>query len=277
MKQKYWILSALIILIVCSCGSSSEPLGLTRSGSYDYYADGAVNATQPQESSANLSDSEAVFRKLIKRGDISFETSNANKTRIAINEAVSKYNGYISQDNISDYGSSNRYKLEVRVPAGNFDPLIADISQSASKINSKNITISDVTEEFIDIEARIKTKKELEARYKELLKRANSVSEILTIEKEIGNIRGEIESVEGRMKYLTDRISYSTLTISFYEPGKIEKGSFGFGRKVSKAVGNGWEGLLWFFVGLTSIWPFLLIVAAIVIIVLRIRKRRRTH
>jgi len=275
MKQKFWLLSLLItVLITYSCGSEYNPgrLGLISHG----YAEDIGWEQQAIESTAEFSENNiAIQRKVIKQGDISFETSDAKKARAAIEQAVTDYKGYISQDNINNYGNAVRYRLEIRVPADSFDQLLAAVSQSAGKIESKNITILDVTEEFVDIEARIKTKKELEERYKELLKKANSVNDILSIEKQIGDIRTEIESVEGRMKYLTDKISYSTLTISFYEPGETGDSTFGFGSKVCKAVKNGWQGLLWFLIGLTGIWPFLLIAAAVLIVIRGIRKRRK--
>ncbi|MDR2691715.1 MAG: DUF4349 domain-containing protein [Dysgonamonadaceae bacterium] len=109
-----------------------------------------------------------------------------------------------------------------------FELLLDRIAQNAKKLDSKNITVSDLTEEFIDIEARIKTKKELENRYKELLKQANKVEEIVAIEKEIGNLRTDIESIEGRLKYLKDKVSYSTLNVVFYER---TSSPFGFNSK----------------------------------------------
>ena len=80
------------------------------------------------------------------------------------------------------------------------------------------IDSQDVTEEYIDITARLKTKKELEARYLELLKKANKVEEIVSIEKEIGNLRSDIESIEGRLRYINNAVAYSTL--DNYEIGR---------------------------------------------------------
>jgi len=102
-----------------------------------------------------------------------------------------------------------------------------------------------VTEEFIDIQARIKTKKELENRYKELLAKANTVEELLSIEKELGTLRTEIESIEGRLKYLQDRVSLSSLTIEYYE---LTTSSFRFIPKLGKSFVTGWNWFLSFIV-----------------------------
>jgi len=278
MERRFWRALLLVTtLVIYSCESGYSP-ELSESTSIDYVKDEIAPTQQAAGSNAEFSEKDVTSqRKVIKRGEISFETSNARKTKAAIEQAVSDYQGYLSQDNISNYGNAFRYRLEIRVPADKFDQMLAAISESAGNIESKNIMTLDVTEEFLDIEARVKTKKELESRYTELLKRANNVNEILSIEKQIGEIRTEIESAEGRMKYLRDKISYSTLTVSFYEPGESGNSSFGFGPKVCKAVRNGWEGLLWFLIGLTGVWPFLLIAVAVFFVVRNIKKRTKAR
>jgi len=219
-----------------------------------------------------------IQRKLIKKGQIEFETTDAQKTREKIANIVSLYKGYISEDNIEDYGYDNTedyyHTIIIRVPADKFDSLLNIISESAEKLTRKNIEILDVTEEFIDVEARIKTKKELEERYKELLKKANKVEEMLSIEKEMGILRAEIESTEGRRKYLQDRVSYSTLRVNFYE--KTEKNTpFGFGSKFTTALKDGWESILSFAIGLTKLWAFLLLGIIIFLKVRYLIKRKK--
>ncbi len=72
----------------------------------------------------------------------------------------------------------------------------------------------------------------------------------------MGTLQTEIESMEGRLKYLKDKVSYRTLTVTFYE---TSQGNFGFGSKMGKAIKNGWTNLLWFFLGLANLWPFLIL------------------
>lgn len=210
-------------------------------------------------------------RKLTKNGSIRFETSNLNKTKQLITNAVTSLNGYVSNDNISETDNHTENTLTVRVPADKTDSLIAIIESNASKIDYKSIDVQDVTEQFIDLDTRIKTKKEVEARYRELLTRANTVEEILKIEEQIGNIRTEIESAEGRLRYLSNQVQYSTLHITFYE----KYSDFGFWGKMGKAFKNGWNSLLWLLVGIANLWAILLFIAAVTILVVYISKRRR--
>lgn len=214
---------------------------------------------------------ESVERKLIKEGQLEFETDKLSLTRKIVFGAVDKYQGYISSD--QEFKSSGRKTntLVIRVPADDFDNLLKDATQGIEKFDRKEINVKDVTEEFLDVQARLKTKKELEIRYLDLLKQAKNVTEVLAIEKQIGELRSEIESVEGRLKYLQNKVTFSTLTMTFYEsiPNETE-----FAQKFSKGFRSGWDNLIWFFVALTNVWPFILIGVGL-IVGLRIHKRKK--
>ncbi len=220
----------------------------------------------------DLDEELPVERKLIKEGYVVFETDDMEASRQQILQSVEKYEGYISSDEAHNYSGRLSNTIVIRVPAEHFDALLAEATQGISKFDSKNITTKDVTEEFLDIEARLRTKKELESRYLELLKKAKSVSEVLEVERQIGQLRAEIESIEGRLKYLKNRVSYSTLSITFY---KNIPGQTAFGKKFKKGFKNGWENLIWFFVGIVNIWPFVLLAIALIFGIRAWRRKRR--
>ena len=215
---------------------------------------------------------ETIERKLIKQGNIRFETADVNKTKSLIVQTVQELNGYISNDNAYDYSDRLEHRLTIRVPAGKFDLLLKNISESVDKLDSKNVDVLDVTEEFIDIEARIKTKKDLQNRYRELLRHATKVEEMLNIEKEIGNLQTTIESAEGRMKYLKDKISFSTLTVTYYQK---TTSAFGFSSKFVDGVKEGWNVFLWVIVGLSYLWVFILVAVVAIYLIRLWRKRKR--
>ena len=76
------------------------------------------------------------------------------------------------------------------------------------------------------------------------------------------------------MRYLKDQVSLSTLRITYYETRETDE-SFGFGKKVTKGFENGFKGLLWFFIGLINIWPFLLFIIVGVWFLVRVIKKSR--
>lgn len=222
----------------------------------------------PAESRASAIEP-ATDRKIIKTGDIRFQTRDLQETEKLILAAVDELEGYIAGNNT--YNSEDRItqNITVRVPAHRFDTLLGMVSANARKIDYKNIHTQDVTEEFIDIEARLRTKKELEARYLELLKKAVKVEEIVAIEKELGALRADIESIEGRLKYLSNQVNMSTLTIEFYQ---ITGTTLNFSSKIGNALVAGWRLLLAFLVGLVNLWPFILIVLVVLLWFFRVRK-----
>lgn len=225
------------------------------------------------ENDANAEAS--VKRKLIKTGDISFETDDLSKTRTQIEKSLATFGGYVATEN--EYSSSQKIhtNLTVRVPSKNFDTFLTEISSDVKRFDTKTISVNDVTEQFLDVEARLKVKKELEERYSAILKKANSVREVLDVEKELTNVRSEIESIEGRLKYLQNQVSYSTLQINFYKTEASKAYTKTFGKRLVDAFGNGIDNIKWFFIGLVNIWPFILLLVLLIIFIRKRIKRKK--
>lgn len=229
--------------------------------------DGAVEKIENQSSTLN--------RKVIKTGVLNFETDDPGKTRQIILSAVESNNGYISRDHQRKRDDRVEQTIEVRVPADNFDSLLSEILKSVGNLDRKSINVKDVTEEFFDIKARLKTKKELEKRYLQLLDRAGAVKDVLAIEREIGKLRESIESIEGRLKYLRDQIAFSTLTISFYyRIGTIKGLSL---LKLKNSLATGWNNFLDFFIFIIKFWPFIIIITLVFLWIRRSRRRRKAR
>ena len=252
MKLQGKIFTLLTLLLMFGCAENKNT-SFEMSENENVSFDMAENKSITSETKEQEIDIE---RKLIKEGQVTFETNDISATRKLILESIEKYKGYASSD--QEYKSVGKISntIIIRVPAKSFDQLLSDATKGVTKFDNKDIEVKDVTEEFLDIQARLKTKKELENRYLEILKKANSVTEILLVEKQIGQLRSEIESIEGRLKYLENKVSLSSLTITFYQtvPDETE-----FSNKFKNGFKNGWNNMIWFFVFLTNIWPFILI------------------
>ncbi|MBD1363520.1 DUF4349 domain-containing protein [Mucilaginibacter sp. ZT4R22] len=218
-----------------------------------------------------------VTQKIIKQGDISFETADVKITRQRIISSLKKLKGYVQSDQETDDGEYGRkeYELNIKIPAVSFDAFFSSVSSTATKIDSKNISIRDVTTQFIDTKTRLENKLVLERRYLELLKRATKISEMLEIENKLAEIRTDIESNQGQLNYLNKQVDYSSLTIKFYteRPSQRET-SVGFGYKIMKALGSGSSLLQEMFFGILSLWPYWFVVFALYLFIKRWRKRR---
>ena len=206
-----------------------------------------------QESAGNVTK-RIPTQKLIKEGIVEFETSDVEKTKAQIMAASSASNAYISSDKQNNVADKVSYTLIVRIPASKFDSFLKSATKDVRYFDHKQIDVKDVTAEYFDVETRLKTKKEIELRYRELLKKAGTIKDILSIETELGTIRTEIESAEGQLKLLADQVQYSTLRIEFY---KITSTPAVFTYQLSSAFSKGWENLLTMLILAVDIWPFI--------------------
>jgi hypothetical protein len=268
-------ITAIFVLWTLATACEQRP-GLKTEVALNYGNGYAAADAKPDASfsftSNNQSSPITTERKLIKTGSIEFEVDNTAKTKTSVAELVKEANGYISSEDQNNYSGATRYSQVARIPSDKLDDFIAKVEALAKKVDAKNISTQDVTEEFIDVETRLTTKKELEARYREILRQAKTVKDILEVETQLNNVRGEIESMEGRLKYLTNQTSFSTLTITFYQ---TISGNYGFAYRFFSSFGNGWDNLLDFIIGLLNAWPFVIMVAVLVWLFIRWRRKRK--
>ena len=277
------ILYALFFALLCSCSGNYEK---------DSYSDEMADYELEEESipvTAQANDGTQVQsiepnylsnKKIIKDARIGLEVDDYMQFRSNLDSLIYKLNGYISNDNLSKNDYSLNCDLTIRISAANFVKLISNLETGSGKLLYKNISARDVTEEFIDIEARLKTKKEVEKRYTQLLSRARNIKEILEVEEKLRVIREEIESKEGRLKYLNSQVSFSTIYLQItqnfdykYEPVK-EKGFF---QHLFKSLDKGWKGFLAFLIFFFRLWPLLIIGSFVFYYIRKIRRKKRQN
>ncbi len=209
-------------------------------------------------------------RKLIRSGNVKFETENIQQTEADLKWAVHKLGGFISFEQQTRNEWSIRTDIEIRMPSSAFEEMLDSVCSGAYAIDQKNIKVQDVTEQYVDTEARIATRKMVEKKYIEHLEKANDIEDVLKIETKIGEIREEIESAEKRLRRLKDQVSLSTLHVEFYE--QIKKQNLDAPNRFSKALKSGWGGLENFLIVITAIWPVLIIGVIIFFVIKRYKK-----
>lgn len=282
MKTTVLIYSAIILLFVSCNGKSNDGVAEMRMSKVahapsdkSYYAetvDTAAAAVDTPEMDLKLPEKEKeIEAKIIKSGNLRYQTDDLEKTYSQIQEAVKKHKAIIKNDSQYNDEDGLSRRINIRIPNENFDAFITDISKGVNYFDVKSISSDDVTEEYIDVTARIKTKKVLEERYYELLKKAAKVSEMLEIEKKLSEIREEIEAKEGRLKYIENKVSMSTLDINFYKPvAQGSKATVSYGGRIGNAIVSGFNGISNFFISLLGFWP---VIATLVVLFILIRKR----
>ncbi len=273
MKKVTLLLLVLSLFFIWSCGNKANESSVAMDEVTELSELKTPQADAKKE--AKLEDKQAseYDRKITKTGDINFETKDIVKTKSAIQKQVKALKGYIESDEISTYDERKSNTLTIRIPSSSFDTLINNVAEQATKIDSREVRLSDVTEEHIDLDKRLKTKKELEARYIQLLQKATKVEEILKIEEQMGKLREDIESTEGRFRYLNGQVDYSTLNVTFYKSNP----DYNFWNRIGNGFSNGWETLLTFVVMLANLWAVILLATGIIFFIRYWRKKRKNR
>lgn len=285
--KAYFFLSISFLLVLMSCKHETEPK--VRLANVELVPpppveeksvvaadqlEDAGTANKPATPIPSITDT---AKKIIKEGDIRFETGNPKAARQNIVSSLKKLGGYLAEENETTSSETNQkeYSLKIRVPSKNFDVFLNNLTSSADHIESKNIHIRDVTTQFIDVRAEISNNKQLEQRYLQLAAKATKMADLLAIEDKLASIRTTIDSAQGQLNYLSSQVSYSSLDISFYtrHAGEVNTGN-GFGYKFRTALGEGWEVLQNLFFALIALWP-LMIGAIILVLLIRRWKRHR--
>ena len=142
-------------------------------------------------------------------------------------------------------------KMVIRVPSDQFGGAIDQIRKLAVNLPAESLKSDDVTEEFIDLEAHVKTQKALELQFLEIMKQARKVEEALEVQRQLADVRAEIERLDGRKRFLENRAALSTITVNLQSPAPIMVSSTGFGRSIRDAAADSLDiasGLVLFFV-----------------------------
>jgi DNA-binding FrmR family transcriptional regulator len=268
-------LSLFLFGLILACSNTSEN---STHASVEYLAD---YDAEMLDRSYEISEKtitqpvEVQQQKIIKTGNFRFESRDLENTHRQITALVNRYQGFVSSDRSGKGYNEDFRSMTIRVPSQHFQTMVDSISRGVSYFDQNEITQRDVTEEFIDIEARLKAKRELENRYLELLKQAKNVKEMLEIERELSTIREEIEARQGRLNYLQNQVSYSTLNIHVYKRTTDRGITTSYGQKMWNAIKSGWNGISLFFLGLLHIWPFFVILLLAVFGVRKYLKRKK--
>ncbi|MFH1586882.1 MAG: DUF4349 domain-containing protein [Candidatus Diapherotrites archaeon] len=277
MNEEKFILVALISLslIISGCLSSMEDGG-DYGGGDNYSGDALYAAEKAPSPNMSISDRIATGENItIKRGTADIETGLGR-----LDEGLGKLKGLIAQnngtiENISYRETESRksYSIEVKIPPSKFEE-IANGLKTVGTLKSLSTNSEDVTFEYIDLEAEINNLNAQKTRLLEIYNKANSVEDIIKIEKEINRVQTQIDSATARMKFLERQVERATLNITLYEEAPIVDQSLivPINQAINTLIGAmGFSillisGLIGFFI------PFIVIVAAI-ILVLGIIKR----
>jgi len=187
---------------------------------------GAVgkSAASPQEVSAGdqwlgLASYDPATRLIIRTGQASIEVDSLESSMAELRRAVQRVGGFVADASVQSGRKQVRSAtLELKVPASRFDELTG-LLEPLGRLQFVNVGAEDVSEEFVDLTARVANGRRLEERLIELLRtRTGKLQDVLTVERELARVREEIERMEGRMRFLKSSAQLSTLSVNLFEP-----------------------------------------------------------
>jgi len=156
----------------------------------------------------------ATTRLVIKTGELNIVVKNVVESAKKIIQYAQKRGGWVIQSNIQEIEELPIATVVVRVPIEDFDEAITYILGLATKVNYEKSEGQDVTEEYVDLESRLRNLEATEKQFLEIMKKAKTIEEILRVQGEISKIRGEIEQAKGRMLFLERSAKMATITVN---------------------------------------------------------------
>jgi hypothetical protein len=177
----------------------------------------AESLSAPTDETKGASNLETAQRQVISTASVALEVADVQDRLNQVRTIVESLGGFI--ENLSSGGSEERQHAtaSARVPQPQFFTAMERIT-ALGKVLSQSVGSEDVTERFIDLQARLKSAQRQEESLLSLLPKATSVSDVLTIERELSRIRSEIERLQGQLNFLERRVELATITISLSQP-----------------------------------------------------------
>ena len=296
--SKFTIVLVLICSFLAACdggaASNSDSAVFTKSEPSDTGEGGGgrtENTSKPSTAQQVSLDQAAnsqtpptlIERKIIRNADLQLEANSPEETQQKITVIAESKGGFViestQRSNDSEVTVRNDVTMTLRVPAEKFGEALDEIRKSGNRVIVETVKGQDVTEEFVDIEARLKAKRALEEQFIEIMKRTTSVSDALNVQRELATVRGEIEQIEGRKRFLENQTSLSTIKIRIQTPNAFSASSSGFFYQLSQAISTGFNFALNFILVLITLFigllPFLVFIVLPIYLLIRYFLKRR--
>ena len=280
------VLCAVLVMALAGCGSSGVKSMMNQAVREDA---GMVTESVEMKSEAGLASDSATpqvedsNRKLIKTVEMTVETKEYDQMLTGLNEQIKAYGGYVEHMNTyngsiySGRSYSRNASMTIRVPEEKLEEFLEEVT-NISNVVRRSDKVDDVTLAYVDLSSHKEALQTEQKRLLELLEKAESVEDIITIEKRLSDVRYQIESMESQLRTYDNQISYSTVYLEIDEVKELtpvkeetvwEQISGGFADSLVSLKDGFVEIVIW--VAVNS--PFLVIWAAVLIVfVLLIRK-----
>ena len=232
---------------------------------------GDVYDSGPALRGADLPD---VGLSVIKTATVTLEVGDDELQQTLQNatSTAEKYGGFVISSSVSEDRDNPTGSIVVRVPATRFGDALADL-ESLGKVDSESVSGQDVTQEFVDLQARLRNYVAQETVLLKLMNDAQSVTDTIRVQNELQRVQLEVERLRGRITYLEDQTSMSTIELRVGEEGAIANAPGEFEKAWERAK----DGLVAVVAGLITslgvILPLAALVALAILVFTRLKPR----
>jgi hypothetical protein len=217
--------------------------------------------------------------KIRKSGSINLTVENLEEANDEVLDILDNYNGSVVSSNESGVGNSKSISITLKVPVEYFEDLFEGVKDIEGEVDYASYYTDDVTQEYTDLQSRLKNLKATETQLVKILETADTVEDTLSVYKELSSTRSQIEVLEGQIKYLDNQVDYSYLTVylSLSDVGKEVKDEkwepFGVVKSAFSALVDFGIGIVDMLIWVIVFSPVILIPLAIVLLIIQKRKK----
>lgn len=222
-KLLFPLLLVILFLAACANRAPEESVFLAPPSEPQIVEPAAEDAAfAPQEGFANTAGDVAQTslqvgqdqeRLIIREGQMNIVVDDTDQSLKSIAILAEAKNGWVVDSNISQTENAKSGSITIRIPAEDFDNMVEEVRDLAIEVTSESTNSQDVTEEFVDLEARVSNLEATADRVRSFLDEARNVEDALAVNAELSRLEGEIESLKARMKFLSESAAFSRLTI----------------------------------------------------------------
>jgi hypothetical protein len=229
MNKLFKILSALLLVIVLVASIACTTSSTSRSGGGAAVAPMAPPAPDMSFQTANrgvaekasagsgVTSATGTDRKIIRTGYITMVVEKVADSIAKISALATELGGYVVSSNKNETDSGVSGTINFRIPANKYEEAFNALRKLAVKVPSENTNSQDVTQEYTDLQTNLKVREAVEAEYLALLKKAQTVEDILKVQEQLTNVRQQIEQLKGRIQYLDRSADMSIIQVSLQE------------------------------------------------------------
>jgi hypothetical protein len=193
-------------------------------------------------------------RKIIQTATLTIETDNVAGKFEDVRTVASSYGGFVASSTFGNSGDSQTAAITIRVPGNSYESALNDL-RKLGDVKGEQSGANDVTEEFTDLQSRLRNLQATEAQYVQFLLRAENIQDVLTVQDRLNATRAEIEQVQGRVNLVQHQTDLATITVHLDPPviAKTDKPKTTDGRGPLEVAADSFQASLAVLLGIATV------------------------